>query len=140
MDLPAVAASEAPGKNRALPRSTPQTLPIVFGRTAAALTVLAVSSVLALPAQAQDIEAGRQKAAEVCFACHGEDGNTPLDPSYPKLAGQYQDYLEHALLDYKNDRRKNPLMGPQAKLLSREEIRNVAAYYASLPGTITNRR
>lgn len=113
---------------------------ILSGRTVAALAALVVASVLTMPVQAQDIEAGRQKANEVCFACHGQDGNTPLDPSYPKLAGQYQDYLEHALLDYQNDRRKNPLMGPQAKLLSREEIRNVAAWYASLPGTITNRR
>ena len=99
---------------------------------------LAVLGAFALPVQAQNIDAGRQKAEEVCAACHGKDGNTPIDPSYPKLAGQYQDYLEHSLLDYKHDRRKNPIMSAQAKPLSRAEIRNVAAYYASLPGTISN--
>jgi len=99
---------------------------------------LGVAVAFALPVQAQNIDAGRQKAEEVCAACHGKDGNTPIDPSYPKLAGQYQDYLEHSLLDYKHDRRKNPIMGAQAKPLSRAEIRNLAAYYASLSGTVSN--
>lgn len=102
--------------------------------TFAALTALAA------PAHAQNIDAGRQKADEVCAACHGKDGNTPIDPTYPKLAGQYRDYLEHSLLDYKHGRRNNPVMGAMAKPLTREEIRNVAAYYASLSGTVGNRR
>jgi len=109
-------------------------------RSVACGAMLAALSVLALPAQAQDIEAGRQKAEEVCAACHGKDGNTPIDPTYPKIAGQYQDYLEHSLLDYKHDRRKNPIMGAQAKPLTRADIRNLAAYYASLTGEISNRR
>ncbi|HEY0879835.1 MAG TPA: cytochrome c [Zeimonas sp.] len=115
------------------------TFPRMNSRFVALGAVLAAAA-FALPAQAQDIEAGRQKADEVCAACHGKDGNTPIDPSYPKIAGQYSDYIEHSLLDYKNDRRKNPIMGAQAKSLSRADIRNLAAYYASLPGTIANRR
>ncbi|RIK91072.1 MAG: cytochrome C [Burkholderiales bacterium] len=115
-----------------LPKATPRRLPLVGA--------FAVVAAFALPAQAQNVDAGRQKAEEICAACHGKDGNTPIDPSYPKLAGQYQDYLEHSLLDYKHDRRKNPIMGAQAKPLSRADIRNLAAYYASLPGTVSNRR
>ncbi|MCO5100110.1 MAG: cytochrome c [Burkholderiaceae bacterium] len=112
------------------PWSTPRLLALAGAFVAA--------TAFALPARGQSIDAGRQKAEEVCAACHGKDGNTPIDPSYPKLAGQYQDYLEHSLLDYKHDRRKNPIMGAQAKPLSRADIRNVAAYYASLPGTVSN--
>ncbi|HLT27883.1 MAG TPA: cytochrome c [Zeimonas sp.] len=111
-----------------------------FPMRGAVLGAMAALAMLALPVHAQDIDAGRQKADEVCAACHGKDGNTPIDPSYPKIAGQYQDYLEHSLLDYKNDRRKNPIMGAQAKALTRDDIRNLAAYYASLSGTISNRR
>ena len=50
-----------------------------------------------------------------CAACHGKDGNTPIDPSYPKLGGQHRDYLERALLDYRNGQRKNAIMGAQAQ-------------------------
>lgn len=114
-------------------------LPRTKARFLACGAALAALAAFALPAQADDIEAGRQKADEVCAACHGKDGDTPIDPTYPKLAGQYQDYLEHSLLDYKNDRRNNPIMSAQAKPLSRADIRNLAAFYASLPGTISNR-
>jgi cytochrome c553 len=95
---------------------------------------------LAMPAQAADLEKGREKANQICAACHGQDGNTPIDPSYPKLAGQHRDYLERALLDYQAEHRKNPIMVAQAKTLSRQEIENLAAYYASLPGQLSNKR
>jgi cytochrome c553 len=76
-----------------------------------------------------------------CFACHGKDYNTPIDPSYPKLAGQHQDYLEHALLEYQRGKdgtngRGNAIMGAQVKPLSHEDIRNIAAYLHSLPGSL----
>jgi cytochrome c553 len=90
--------------------------------------------------QAADIEAGKQKADQICAACHGADGNTAIDPSYPKLAGQHQAYLERTLLDYQADRRKNPIMAAQAKALSRQDIENVSAYYASLPSQLRVRR
>lgn len=95
---------------------------------------------LATAVHADEIAEGRQKAEEICAACHGKDGNTPIDPTYPRIAGQHRDYLEHSLLDYRADRRKNLIMGPQAKMLSRQDIRNLAAYYASLPGTLENKR
>jgi cytochrome c553 len=96
---------------------------------------MATGSVLAA-----DIAKGQEKAAQVCAACHGKDGNTPLDPSYPKLGGQYRDYLERALLDYRSGQRKNAIMGAQAQALTRAEISNLAAYYASLPGPLSHRR
>ena len=63
----------------------------------------------ATPAFAKgDIEAGKDKA-KVCISCHGADGNA-ADPQYPRLAGQYHDYLERALHEYKKGERKNPIM------------------------------
>ncbi|TXL67376.1 c-type cytochrome [Zeimonas arvi] len=108
-------------------------------KLAAALSV-AGFAVLASPAVAGDIAKGKEKADQVCAACHGKDGNTPIDPSYPKLAGQFRDYLETALTDYQAERRTNAIMVGQAKALSRDDIRNLAAYYASLPTQLSVRR
>lgn len=89
---------------------------------------------------AKDIAAGRAKADEVCAACHGKDGVTTIDPSYPKLAGQHADYLLVALTEYKNGSRKNAIMASQATGLSKADMENLAAYYASLKGPMTNKR
>ena len=99
----------------------------------------AALAVFASAAQASDIAKGREKADQVCAACHGKDGNTPIDPSYPKLAGQPADYLFQALVDYKNESRKNAIMVGQAKALTRKEMRDLAAFYASLPSQLTYR-
>ncbi len=88
-------------------------------------------------ALAADIVKGKEKADAVCAACHGKDGNTPIDPGYPRLAGQHRDFLERALLDYQIEHRKNAIMVAQAKQLSRKDVQNLAAYYASLPGQMT---
>lgn len=95
------------------------------------------AALLPASAFAGDVAKGREKADQVCAACHGKDGNTPIDPSYPKLAGQAQDYLRQALIDYKNESRKNAIMVGQAKALTRVDIDNLAAFYASLPGQLT---
>lgn len=81
-----------------------------------------------------DVEAGKAKAA-VCAACHGTDGNAEIDPQYPRLAGQYQDYLARALHEYKNGDRTNPIMAGFAATLSEEDIETVSAYFSSLPGS-----
>jgi cytochrome c553 len=86
--------------------------------------------------QAADIAAGKARADAVCAACHGKDGNTPIDPSYPRIAGQHRDYLERSMLDYKTGSRKNPIMSAQMAPLTRQDIANLAAYYASLPGAL----
>ena len=95
---------------------------------------------MAVTASAQDRAGAQAKAETVCAACHGKDGNTPIDPSYPRLAGQHRDYLERALLDYKSGARKNAIMASQAQGLSRAEISGLAAYYASLPGGLRTKR
>jgi cytochrome c553 len=91
-------------------------------------------------AGAADLDKGRAKAEQVCAACHGKDGNTPIDPSYPRLAGQHQDYLLQALGDYKSDHRKNAIMGAQAKTLSKQDMQDLALYYSKLPGTLSLHR
>ena len=95
---------------------------------------------LCVPASAADLAAAEKIANERCAACHGKDGNTPIDPSYPRLSGQHEDYLVHALRDYKDEKRKNPIMGAQAKQLSRTDMENLAAYYASRPGMMSHAR
>lgn len=89
----------------------------------------------AVPSLAADIAAGKEKAA-MCVACHGEGGNKPLMPEYPKLAGQPADYLAKALRDYKSGKRKNPVMAPMAQTLSKQDIKDVSAYFASQPGDL----
>lgn len=109
----------------------------IFAQALAAvvLTAGALGSALA-----GDVAKGKEKADQVCAACHGKDGNTPIDPSYPKLAGQHEDYLVRVLRDYQSDARKNAIMGAQAKALSRADIDNLAAYYAGLPGKLSHNR
>jgi len=89
----------------------------------------------AAPALAGDAEAGKKKAAEVCAACHGPDGNSPT-PDFPRIAGQYEDYLAKALADYKSGKRDNPIMQGMAAPLSDGEIANLAAYYAQQKGLV----
>lgn len=66
-----------------------------------------------------------------CAACHGERGNKAIQPSYPLLAGQYADYLEAALKQYRDGSRKNAIMNGQAANLSDREIKALARYYAN---------
>ena len=84
---------------------------------------------LACAAHAGDPAAGKEKS-KVCAACHGENGIS-LAPDFPKLAGQYNDYLVRALSDYKVGMRKNPIMAGQVANLKREDIADLAAYYSS---------
>jgi len=78
---------------------------------------------------------GKQKAAQVCGACHGPDGNKPSAPDQPVLAGQYYDYLVQALGDYKNGRRTNPIMKGFAAQLSKQDIEDVATWFSGQPTT-----
>lgn len=76
-----------------------------------------------------DAAAGKDKA-QVCVACHGETGNGPLD-EYPRLDGQYADYLEQALMDYRSGARTNAIMAGFSANLSDEDIADLAAWFAS---------
>lgn len=80
-----------------------------------------------------DAAAGKQKAA-ACAACHGADGNKTLDNTYPKLAGQYPDYLLKALKDYKSGKRVNAVMAGQVQALTDADMANLAVYFGSLKG------
>ena len=71
-----------------------------------------------------------------CIDCHGADGNNPLDDSYPKLGGQYYDYLEHALQQYRSGAREHALMSQQAKDLSDQQIADLAVYFGSRPSQL----
>ena len=82
---------------------------------------------------AADIEAGKKKAAEVCAACHGPDGNSAT-ADFPRIAGQHADYLAKALRDYKSGARKDPVMSGFATPLTGQEIQNLSAYFASQQG------
>jgi cytochrome c553 len=84
-----------------------------------------------------DLAAGKSKAVP-CQACHGTDGNADVDPQYPRIAGQYADYLAQALREYRSGDRKNPIMAGFATPLSDQDIADLAAYYAALPGRLTD--
>lgn len=102
-------------------------------RFAVALAAIAFAT---LPnADAANIEAGHAKAKEVCAACHGENGNSAT-PDYPRLAGQHPDYLAKALRDYKSGARKNPIMAGMAAPLTKQDVDNLAAYYAAQPRVV----
>lgn len=80
-----------------------------------------------------------QKGA--CVSCHGDNFSKPIDPSYPKIAGQYPDYLYAALKSYKDDThatwgRGNPIMAGMAKQFSNAELKAIAQYIGSLPGEV----
>lgn len=94
---------------------------------------IALSILFTIPVQAGDSAAGQKLAEGACVACHGAQGNKPIDPSYPKLAGQYEDYLIKVLGDYKSGARKNAIMGAQAANLSKKDIQDIAAYFSNQP-------
>jgi len=92
------------------------------------ILALALSSVVEARG---DAATGQKKAAQVCAACHGPDGNKPSAPDQPILAGQYYDYLVRALGDYKNGRRNNAIMKGFAGQLSKQDIEDLAAWFSS---------
>ncbi len=76
-----------------------------------------------------------------CASCHGENLSKPIDPGYPKLAGQHADYLFVALKAYQTEKnpqvgRSNPVMMGMAKPFSQKELKALAAYIASMPGEL----
>jgi len=76
-----------------------------------------------------------------CESCHGKNFSTPIDPSYPKLAGQYADYLYVALKAYQTDHnprvgRSNAIMMGMARPFTHAEIKSLSGYLSSLPGEL----
>lgn len=105
----------------------------VFGRLLpAALGAMAL--VAGFPANAGGDAAAGEKKAETCAACHGPGGAKPTTPDYPILAGQHPDYLRQALTSYQKGKRKNAIMAGMAAPLSKQDIADLAAYFASQKG------
>jgi len=102
------------------------------------ISLLVASFALATAAHGAELAAGQAKAKEICQACHGLDGNSTV-ADYPKLGGQYPDYLAKALRDYKSGARKNPIMAGFAGALTAQDIDNLAAYYASQPPVLARK-
>jgi cytochrome c553 len=73
--------------------------------------------------------------AKPCAACHGADGNS-TNAQYPRIAGQYHDYLERAMHEYKSGDRKNAIMAGFVATLSNEDIDKLARYYAQMPSKL----
>lgn len=76
-----------------------------------------------------------------CISCHGANFAKPIDPSYPKIAGQHADYLTVALKAYKTEGnakvgRSNGVMGGIAKQFTNAEMKAMAGYISSLPGDL----
>ena len=110
-----------------------ETLPV--RRRVRRLAATALAAALALAGSAAlaegDAAAGEQLAA-ACAACHGADGNTPLLPEYPKLGGQNAKYMLAQLRMIQSKEREIALMAGQLDNMSDDDLKDLAAYYASL--------
>lgn len=109
------------------------------------LIIALFCGVVSMSAFAGDVAKGQALATKQnCAACHGADYNKPIDPSYPKLAGQHAKYLEHALKAYKRGEgpngRSNAIMMGQVKTLTNADLADLAAYLHSLPGELVLKR
>lgn len=95
--------------------------------------ILAMATVVSLSSglvQAADIDVGKAKSAS-CAGCHGGAGISPA-PIYPNLAGQKEMYLYQQLAAFKSGTRDNAMMASMVAGLSDDDMKNIAAYYASL--------
>ena len=76
------------------------------------------------------------EAAESCTACHGGNG-IGISPTWPTLAGQHEDYLVHALNQYRDGTRKEAVMTQMAAPLTDADVKLLARYYSRLDGLET---
>ena len=127
----------------ALAACTSQEAPSVASGEGGEAHVAPHSSSAGLPSG--NAEAGKQLATtknattgQACVDCHGAEGNAPIDPSYPKIGGQYADYLSHALLAYRKGDRDHALMSSQAKGLTDQQIADLGVYFAGTPSQLTD--
>lgn len=108
---------------------------ILVTLAAVALSVASVGAVAK-----GNAENGKAKAAQVCAACHGPDGNKPTGPDFPVIAGQHADYLKRTLVEYKNGKRNNPIMKGFAATLSSKDMDDLAAWFASQKSDLVSHR
>jgi cytochrome c553 len=81
-------------------------------------------------------DAAAIEAAQTCVACHGQNGIS-VSPNWPTLAGQHQDYLRHALNQYRDGTRKNAVMAQMAAPLTDDDVAVLVRYYSGLEGLET---
>ncbi|MDH3282791.1 MAG: cytochrome c [Gammaproteobacteria bacterium] len=93
---------------------------------------LGLATLTGVALAAGDPVAGQQKA-QVCASCHGADGISQA-PNFPIIAGQYADYIERALKDYRTGERDNAIMKGFATNLSDADIRDLAAWFSTQQG------
>lgn len=105
--------------------------------TALAAVMVAISTGAAAPAMAAGDPAAGEAQSAVCAACHGQDGATGLDPTYPNLAGQSEKYLQHQLMAIRDGDRVVALMAGQLTGKSDQDLADLAAFYAAKPGKIS---
>ena len=79
-------------------------------------------------------------ATQTCVACHGADGAKTIGPDYPILAGQYADYIVHALQDYKSGKRKNPIMAGIIAGVDEKDFEAIAEFFAPAARPVQHRR
>ena len=99
------------------------------------VSLLGLAMVSGAALAAGDPDAGKMQAI-VCAACHGQDGATGIDPTYPNLAGQNEAYLYKQLQMIASNERQILLMTGQLIGKTDQNLRDLAAYYASLPGKV----
>ncbi len=91
--------------------------------------LILLSLLLSTYSFAGDAKLGKVKSG-MCAACHGADGNS-VNPVWPKLAGQHEQYISRQLALFKNNERKGTVMGGMTAGLSKEDMENLGAYYAT---------
>jgi cytochrome c553 len=92
---------------------------------------LALAAFAIVPAHAADLAAGKEKA-ELCTGCHGEGGISQTE-NIPSLAAQPDQFIQWQLVFFRAGTRKNEQMQPIVEQINNEDIRNLGAYFASLP-------
>ena len=95
----------------------------------------------AKPAREPSVQVAELLKKGACVSCHGDNFAKPIDPSYPKIAGQHADYLFVALKSYKVEKnakvgRNNAIMGGIAKQFTNAELKALAGYVGSLDGDL----
>jgi len=103
-----------------------------MNKTRFTLAAALLSLVPAIAFSAGNPAAGQSKSA-VCHACHGPTGQA-VQPIYPNLGGQHQDYLAMSLKHFRDGSRQNAIMNGFAANLSDADIEDIAAWYASQKG------
>ena len=118
-------------------RSHPTMRAQAAGLTESDMTDIAAffSSREAAPSSSQTMPLSEEVNAKltVCAGCHSMDGNSQL-PENPRLAGQYRDYLYQSLLDYKEGKRKNPIMLGIIATLNETDMKMLSLYFSKQKG------